>query len=100
MTDDIDGAARLPGERLGHGGDVLELALDLVAAGGAVAGVAAPPAVDGVDRAAEREHRRHDSPRPVVGGRAVDEQQRRPWSVRETRREQRDPRAVRRDDVA
>ncbi len=82
MPEDVDRAAGLARERLRDGGHVLELALDGVRR--RVARRAAAPAVDGMDREAFREHRPDDTERRVVGGRAVDEDERRPVPVVKT----------------
>ena len=70
-------AARARGERVGHGGDVLELALDRVRR--RVARGTAAAAVDRRGRSGRAaRHRADDAERRVVGGRAVDEDERRP----------------------
>ena len=76
VPEDIDRAARLRRERVGDRGHVLELALDRVRRRVARRAAAAP--VDGVDREALGEQRPDDPERRVVGGRAVDQDQRRP----------------------
>ena len=81
MTDHIDARPRLGRQRVGDGRDVLELPLDRVRQ--RVARSAATAAVDGVDREPLGEHRPDHPERGVVGGGAVDEDDRRPRTARE-----------------
>ena len=76
MTVHVD---RRPGglrDRVDHGGDVLELARQLVA-GGVAAGAAAPP-VEGMDGGVRLQVGQQRAPAPVVGHGAVHQHQRRP----------------------
>ena len=74
---------------LGDGGEVVELALDVVGGRVPVAGVAASAPVDGVEPPPRGEVRSDAAPGAVVGGRAVDQDQ------RPARRRPRTPRSAR-----
>ena len=84
VPEDVDRPAGPGRQRLGDGGDVLELALDRVRPRSVARGAAATT-VDRVDRERASEHRPDDPERRVVRGRAVDEHQRRPLAAREDR---------------
>jgi hypothetical protein len=92
VAEDRDRVARVARERLGDCGDVLEFALDRVGEG--VARRAAPPSIDGVDGEPARQARTDDPERGVIGGGAVDQDQR--WPVAAA--EDGDRRPVRRTD--
>ena len=95
VPDDVDRPARLRRpRRLGDGGEVVELALDRRTRRVAVPESPRPRRSMAWSRHRVREVRADDAPRAVVGGRAVDEDQRRPGA----RGEDRDRRAIRGDD--
>ena len=75
VAEHVDRPAGLRGERVGHRGEVVQLEADRVRTP-SVTRVAAAPAVDRVERVPRRQHRPEDPPRPVIGGRAVDEDER------------------------
>jgi len=73
----VHGPSGVGREHLGHRRDILELALDRVRPGGIPRGPSPTP-VDRVDRERRAKHRSDDPERRVIGGRAVDEHERRP----------------------
>ena len=94
MTNDVDRRAGFGGDRIRDCGHVLVLPLDRV--GGPVAGRPAAAPIDRMEAKARFEKRSGGPPGRVIGGRSVDEDDRRPV----TGGEDRDRCAVPRDDRA